>query len=192
MNYHSLVPNKYKRSVVIGVVYRIFYACSTWLNFHTSLQKTKDILRNNQYLESFYDPIIKRTINKLIEPIDKPSKEEKDDEKKLKTIFIQYRGKLTEKFVSSLNKIQAPCKMILTIRKTKSVLPSLKTTVEKSLKSGIVYKITCPRCSSCYVGQTTRHLLSRIREHKRTNTPVGNHFEGCDQELSMDNVSIIA
>ena len=64
--------------------------------------------------------------------------------------------------------------------------------VDKALRSGLVYKITCSRCQSCYVGQTTRHLLVRIRERKRAGTPVESHFRVCDVVLTMDDVSIIA
>jgi len=39
MNFHALAPIKYKRSVVSGMVHRIFQACSTWKNFHHSFGK---------------------------------------------------------------------------------------------------------------------------------------------------------
>ena len=71
-------------------------------------------------------------------------------------------------------------------------MPSLKEPVDKALRSGLVYKITCSRCQSCYVGQTTRRLLVRIREHKRAGTPAESHFRACDVVLIMDDVSIIA
>jgi len=32
MNYHALAPRTYKQSVVVGFVYRIYRACSTWEN----------------------------------------------------------------------------------------------------------------------------------------------------------------
>lgn len=49
------------------------------------------------------------------------------------------------------------------------MLPSFKPKIEKSLllKSVIVYQITCPMCKSRYVGQSVRHLLTRINEHSR-------------------------
>ena len=80
----------------------------------------------------------------------------------------------------------------MTTRKLKSVLPSLKTPVNKAFQSGVVYQISCSRCQSCYVGQTERHLLSRIREHRNVKTPVGGHFQNCRVELTMDDVKIIA
>ena len=43
MNYHALAPKKYKHSVVSGFVHRIYRACSSWHNFHDSLEKAKTI-----------------------------------------------------------------------------------------------------------------------------------------------------
>ena len=91
-----------------------------------------------------------------------------------------------------MKKSGAPVQTIITIRKLKTVLPSLKAPVAKPYKGWVVYQITCSRCQSCYVGQTARHLLSRIREHRNANTPVGNHFTNCNVDLTMDDVKIIA
>ena len=38
-------------------------------------------------------------------------------------------------------------------------------TVPVELRSNVVYKFTCVSCNSCYVGETSRHLSTRIREH---------------------------
>ena len=88
----------------------------------------------------------------------------------------------------SLNKINAPCKIITTW----SLLSSLKTPVDNTLKSWLVYKITCSQCELCYVGQTTQHLLTRFKEHEQSGTPVESHFEACNSSLTMDDVKIIA
>ena len=190
MNYHALAPAKYKRSVISGMVYRIYHACSTWQNFHDSLTKARRILENNQYPPSFYDPIVERTLNKIREP-ERAAEEEDEEAMEKKMIFLQYRGKITENFERKLNRINAPCKIVMTIRKIKTVMPSLKIPVDKALRSGLVYKITCSRCQSCYVGQTTRHLLVRLREHKRAGTPVESHFRACDTTVTMEAVEII-
>lgn len=193
MNFHAIAPMKYKRSVVSGMIYRIHHACSTWKNFTESVEKAKILLQNNQYPPSFYNPIIERTLNKILqikETNEQQQEAEPEGEKKL--VFLQYRGKVTENFERSLKHVNAPCKIVTTIRKLKTVLPSLKPAVEKCMKSGLVYQITCSRCQSCYVGQTVRHLLTRVKEHKRAGTPVGNHFRACDSNLTMDDVKIIA
>ena len=56
------------------------------------------------------------------------------------------------------------CKIIFTTKKLKMDLPSLKPPVEKCFKSRAVYKICCSRCQSCYVGQTIRHLITRLKD----------------------------
>ncbi len=195
MNYHALAPIRYKRTVVSNLVHRIFNACSSWTNIHKSLAKAKKILERNQYPAKFYDAIIKDTITKILEKEKgtKSEEEEKDEEGVKPTLFfVQYRGNVTDKFDKSLKKINAPCKIVKTLKKTKHVLPSLKAKVEKELKSMVVYQIQCSRCESSYVGQTARHLITRIKEHRNVNTPVGSHFQNCNCEILMDeNVMII-
>lgn len=192
MNYHASAPVKYKRSVVSGMVHRIIRACSSWKFIHESLQKAKIILNNNQYPPAFYEPIIKKVLHSMFDPPDQSENEESEDQPEKKMIFIQYRGKVTEKFKQSLNKLQAPCTVIETLRKLKTVLPSLKPAIDKELKSGIIYEICCSRCNSRYVGQSTRHLLTRIKEHSRASSPVGLHFRACDSIVTMDDVKILA
>ena len=193
MNYHALAPKRYKRSVVSGFVYRIFNACSSWSFFHSSLEKAKQILEKNQYSPNFYNPIIKETLENIITERnnkEKRNKQKKQTEKKY-PLMIQYRGKCTEDYARALHKCNAPCTIIMTIRKLKTTMPSLKQPVENMLRSGVVYKITCSSCKACYVGQTSRHLQTRIREHSNTIGPVKKHLENCKQQLKKDDIEII-
>ena len=195
LNFHALAPLKYKKSVVIGFIHRIYRACSTWHNFHVGITKAVQILENNQYPSSFVLPIIKNTMDKIISP---PVKEIDDDEnntilessldsnacldideKEKFMFFISYRGKPTEQLAKSFRKLNAPCKLIMTTKKTKHSLPSLKPTVPKMLQNNVVYKIDCPGCKSSYVGQTVRHLQRRFKEHLGNKGPVKAHFENC-------------
>ena len=95
-------------------------------------------------------------------------KTENEEGEEFKMLFIQYKGRVSGKFEKSLKRMHAPCKVIFTLKKIKTVLLSLKPRVEKALKSGVVYKIKCSRCTSCYVGQTVRHLTTRFKEHLKT------------------------
>ena len=40
--------------------------------------------------------------------------------------------------------------------------------IPKSLKSFAVYKFVCPGYNACYIGETNRHLSTRIKEHLET------------------------
>ena len=66
LNFHALAPFKYKKSVVISFIYRIFRSCSSWNNFHDGLNVARAILDKNQYPSSLVEDIIKNTLNNLL------------------------------------------------------------------------------------------------------------------------------
>ena len=194
MNYHALAPKRYKRSVVSGFVYRIHRACSSWENFHTSMEKAKRILEKNQYPPAFYEPVIRQALSDILgESQEQPSIIPAQNTDTVKRrIMIQYRGKCSEEYARALHKISAPCLVVMTLRKLKTVLPSLKPAVEKIMKSGVVYNITCPGCSACYVGQTDRHLMTRLYEHIHKAGPMKTHIETkCNTTITEDDVEIL-
>ena len=190
MNFHSLAPQKYKRSVVSGFVHRIYRACSTWANFHESLNRAKVILTKNQYPERYFESIIHETLSNILEckKSNKPSAEELDKYK----LFVQYRGKASEHYAKDLHQINAPCRVIFTLRKLKTVLPSLKPPVSQMLRSKVVYQIVCPSCNASYVGQTSRHLTTRFNEHLTRKGPVKEHLEKCQIRADENCINILA
>ena len=189
MNYHAFAPEKYKRSVVSGFVHRIYRSCSSWENFHTSLDRAKKILNQNQYPESFFEPIINATLESIVSP--KEKKEVSEEELKQHKLFLFYRGKVSEQFAKDLKKANAPCRTIFKLRKLKTVLPSLKPPVDKLLKSNVVYQIKCTSCDASYVGCTTRHLTTRLAEHKSRKGPVKEHFGQCNNHIDNNCISIL-
>ena len=46
----------------------------------------------------------------------------------------------------------------------------------------MVYRLECWGFKSIYVGQTVRHLTTRIEEHGKEDTPVGQHIRQCGSE----------
>ena len=195
MNFHALAPKRYKRSVVSGFVYRIHRACSSWWLFHESLEKAKRVLERNQYPPAFYEPIIKQTVDAILQTPVAPSSEpttsvnsEKSEKIRLR---VEYRGKCTEDYARALHKINSPCVIVMTLRKLKSVLPSLKPSVEKMIRSSVVYELKCPRCKACYVGQTGRHTQTRFREHLQRSGPMRKHLAQCKTTLTEKDVDIL-
>ena len=81
----------------------------------------------------------------------------------------------------------------MTTKKVKTVMPSLKSPVPKMHMSNVVYKLNCPRCNSSYVGQTSRHLLHRTREHLGNRGIMRAHLDMCGvRDLNeMDDISIL-
>ena len=120
--------------------------------------------------------------------------DEKCDTVPKKMIFLQYRGHVTEDYCRSLMKCNAPCTPVLTLRKLKTILPSLKASIEKKLRSDLVYKINCPRCQACYIGQSNQYLIDRFRQHMKSSQPVGKHVRSCGvhKQMCIENVEILA
>ena len=80
----------------------------------------------------------------------------------------------------------------MTLRKLRTVLPSLKPPVENVMRSGVIYQIEFPRCQACYVGCTDRHLITRFKEHRSRQGPVRTHFSQCNVVLEIDMIRILA
>ena len=81
---------------------------------------------------------------------------------------------------------------VMTLRKLKTMMPSLKPPVTSMMRSNVVYQITCPRCKACYVGATTRHLRCRFSEHKsRKGCSVKQHINKCNVSLCEKDVTIL-
>ena len=101
-------------------------------------------------------------------------------------IFIEYRGKVTNDYCRALNKIEAPCQPVLTLRKLKTVMPTLKPAIDKKVRNHVVYRITCPRCQSCYlpgVRRGRRRAPASIAASRQTLEKMPcestNNAEGC-------------
>ena len=63
-------------------------------------------------------------------------------------------------------------------------------------KCGVVYKVQCPDCTDFYVGETSRTLGTRLKEHSNLKTAnptaVAEHSKLHRHNINMDNVSVVA
>ena len=173
-----MAPKCYKHSVIQAFAYRIYRACSSW-----NLIKAKNILEQYQYPPNFYKPITSAKIEKIIKPcIEKVNNDDANNENlpAKMNITIQYRGLPTDNFIKQLKRSNASIQPVVTLRKQKTFLPFLKPNVKGQLRSSVVHKITCPGCHACYVGQTSRYMITRFKEHSnQKNKPVRNHSDLC-------------
>ena len=197
MNYHSLAPKRYKKSVVQSFVHRIHRTCSSEENVVLSLVKAKEILENNQYPKYFYEPIITETLEKIHAAtqtninnnnnteLTRPTQPSQTGENIKFNMLIQYRGPVTDQFVQNLRAAHAPVQPVITLRKIRTFVSQLKVSVPLEISSRVVYQITCPSCGACYVGQTGRHARTRMGEHRtKKNQPIRTHFETCVRKLA--------
>ena len=82
--------------------------------------------------------------------------------------------KLSEQFCKENFNI----KLVFNLFKVKNYF-SYKDPISHDLKSFLVYKFTCPNCSSSYIGKTCLHFKTRIEEHikKHSNFHIFKHLQ---------------
>ena len=143
---------------------------------------------DNQYPESWSSRVASHALEKNISE----GKNKKNMAEKKKPcdyssdsppiLMVQYRGNHSQTLAILI---------IFTTRKLKTCMPSLKSSFSSELKSKVVYRLECCGCKYIYVGQTVRHLTTRIEEHRKEDTPVGQHIRQCERGKSEFNWKII-
>ena len=83
------------------------------------------------------------------------------------------------------------------IRTISNILKKPKDKIEKEASRGVVYKIKCKDCDSVYVGQTSRALKTRVKEHTKAiatldkNSLLAKHHVFHGHQIDLENVEII-
>ena len=73
-------------------------------------------------------------------------------------------------------------------------MSTLIPTIEKKIRSDVVYKLNCPRCHAFYIGFTNQYLTSRFSSHRKPSQAVGTHLRNCGalNEVSVQDIEVLA
>ena len=143
---------------------------SSWFLFHKEIVKIKHCLEKNSYPLSFVDKQVKFFLeNKVNEKSDTVNATNNI----AKYYKLPYTGHNSTDVKRKINRL---CKFYCKSLNVKIVLIPFKITdmfnkkdpIPKSLKSFVVYKFAFPCGNACYIGETTCHLSTRIKEHLET------------------------
>ena len=166
-HFHSFIPLAYKRSLVSCLLHRIFNLCSNYENFYVQLEVVRKLFNLNGFPSHMFDQLVRRFLNKIFEP--KPVVHTAP--KKTVYFCLPFTGSHSLQIRTQITRLCNAAYPHLNIRfvfrsstRISSFFP-FKDKVPKFLKSGVVYLFKCRRCSASYVGQTTRHLHTRVSEH---------------------------
>jgi len=84
------------------------------------------------------------------------------------------------------------------LKKLDSIIKKGKDKLEVEQNTGVVYRLDCEDCEQVYIGQTKRHLVTRVKEHRNNiknvsgnYSVVTNHRLSMDHEFKWNNVSIL-
>ena len=108
-------------------------------------------------------------------------------------IFLQYRGIETERLAESILYIGCLIEPLLTLRKLKTLMPSLKSRTALCSQSNVIYQYECASCHEAYIGYTTRHLGVRIDEHakKSKSKAIWRHHQSCNGTFDKRNFNCL-
>ena len=165
-NYLSFTPLSYKIGLVKTLIHRDFKICSNWCLFHDEVNNIKKYSEKNSYPMNFIDRKIKLYLEKQFN-IEPPKV---SNTIKFNYYKLPYIGHFSKTTKQKLKKIcdqyckDLSVKIVFTPFKVGDLF-SVKDAIPKLLRSFVVYKFVCPGCNACYIGETTRHLSTRIEEH---------------------------
>ncbi|EZA59383.1 hypothetical protein X777_00505 [Ooceraea biroi] len=196
VNYFSGHSVKHKSNVVKGLVDRALLLSDS--RYHESnIEIVRSILSNNCYPVKFANRILKERIRE-IEYRDVVTTNEKIKNSELnRFIKLPYVKNISETLVDSFKRYGF--RVVFTMpKKLDCIIGRRKDKLDDEKKNCVVYKFDCANCESCYIGQTKRHLKTRIDEHMsniRKNSDnhsvVSRHRLNDNHEFKWRDVSIL-
>ena len=176
-NFNSFIPLAYKQNLVSCLIHRIFNLCSSYENFHTQLEVVRKLFNSNGFPSQMFDRIVRRLLDHTFDP--RPPV--LTATKKIIYFCLPFTGIHSLQIRTQINRLCNAAFPHLDIRfvfrssrRISSFFP-FKDKVPKYLRSSVVYLFKCRCCSASYVGQTTRHLHTRISEHLGISPITGKH-----------------
>ena len=145
-----------------------------WANFKTNCFRTRFTLIWNKISYIIWNKIvlfyIKQYLSNFLAPTLRASVTSSPNEIRMHyyklpfvgpfSTYAQHRIKrLTQRYCKNL-----VIKLVFAPYKIKNLF-SAKDAISNLSPSRVVYKFSCTGCSACYVGETNRHLATRVREH---------------------------
>ena len=166
-HYDSYIPLSYKSSLVSTLLYRAFSICCNWKQIHEEIESIKSIMIKNGYPIQLLDRAITTFLGRLHKPCQK-AKEECQEAAMIVLPFLGSYSKLIEKKIKQSLRQHLPNARVNFVYRASTRLRSLfsfKDRIPGYLHLGVVYRYTCSRCKSTYIGETTRHAKRRFYEH---------------------------
>ena len=205
LNFSAIVPGSWKTGLVMCLLHQAKTICSSDFYFRSEVSRLKEMFFLNGYPKSFFDKAFQRFLDKQNNDA-VPTADENTEDLKTVNLTIPFLGEASNKFAKqmvSLFKSTYNVKLLPVFTSTKiGDYFSLKSGTPFPYSSNVVYQFHCLRDAGCsYIGQSKRHLMTRVNEHLSLHKPGGsqseikNHVYKCPschkQFLSVDNFKIL-
>ena len=149
------------------LVDRAYKTNNTWLGLHEDITKLKGILKKNVFLAHLIERVVNRYVTGSLSNHSPSVALPASPTFYLKLPYIGNFSVVTQKKVRHL--IKRYCnnldiKLFFSSFKIGNLF-GVKDPIPGGLRSRVVYNFACAGCNACYVGETTRHFSTRVREH---------------------------
>lgn len=166
LNYLSYHCHEYKISTISGLSHRAF-TLSNNIFWKDNIQIVEKILIKNNYPIKLIKYMIRKKIseinNKNLKIKITPPIEDKNKTKHYSLLYVeQLSDNLKHMFQKEINDCHIAFKNIKT---NQNLFSKTKDKIKKTEESNLIYRIPCKNCPSVYIGQTGRHLNTRLKEH---------------------------
>ena len=181
LKYNSFISKTYKLNLIGCLIDRAYKLCSTSLAFAEEM----DFLKKYFYQNGFPIKLVNSKFKNKLSTLTK-TKMISPTVSKLKLFScVPYLDKESNAGIhSEIQELVAkfyPQIELCIIFKNRNTIGSFfnfKDRIPDLMRSNVVYKYSCAHCDATYYGETTRHLSTRIAEHRglsvRTGMPVLN------------------
>ena len=205
LSFFSFVPRNFKLNSIFTLLHRAYNISSDNFSLHREFETLTKLFFNNGFPKKLLYDSIGRFLNLKYSPSPVFLTAEKDKF----YLSIPYYGQQSNKLKNELSSIcakyfyQIDLKIVFVNDFKLGTFFNYKDSLPKSMRSGVIYSYRCERCSSEYVGSTSRTLGTRVAEHlgisPRTSLPattpkqsaVRDHVTTCGFDVSMEHFSII-
>ena len=168
INFFSFTSFSHKMGLVGTLVDRVYKINNSWLGFHKDIKDLTLIPRKNLFPVHIVEKVINRYVSRATI---RPSASSQVQQAVSTYYFkLPYVGSFTGETQKRLRKfVQRYCtdieiKLVFSSFKVGTMF-SVKDPVPLDLRSRVVYKFSCAGCNACYIGETSRHLSTRVSEH---------------------------
>ena len=215
-----MVPDQWKRGLISCLLHSAKVICSTKQLFYVEVTKMRQMFLNNGYPNSYFSSTLekfcmKNLINNSMSDsanLDvssvsvNTSSQALDSHKKIfkSVLKIPFVGEPSYKFRSQMvsllkSALDVDVRPVFVSFKTSNYF-SLKCRTPFPYKSNVVYLYKCLHDAAVtYIGQTTRHLTTRVNEHYKKyldkNSQIFIHIQNCEtckhSNLSVNNFVIL-
>ena len=171
-NYFSFIPYPYKLVLIRTLVDRAYTINNAWLGFHENIKKLTEILKKNLFPAHLVERVVNRYLTLTRDECDPPvSVSDTTTNFYFKLPYIGPFSVITQKRVRQFAKCYCnniDVKLAFSSFKIGDMF-GVKDPIPRGLRTCVVYKFLCASCNACYVGETPRHLSTRVREHLISN-----------------------